>query len=119
MRKVRNVSVLLLVLVLIAGCAGLQASWNKLTPDEQGRVVLSGLQKQLDNGFDASKSFLSTNPKYQVDWKTKVVPAFDVANAAIKTAIIAKSTPDKVYAEILPLVNKALNLARGLGVNIK
>jgi hypothetical protein len=119
--RVKRYQSLLLVLALLlsVGCAGLQANWNKLTPDERARVILRGFQKQLDNAFDTTKAFVATNPaKYQVDWKLKVVPAFDVANGAIRAATTAKYAPERVYDEVLPFLNKALTLARGLGAKI-
>jgi len=118
MRKVRLVIPLLLVLVLLS-CAGLQEKWNALTPDQKARIVINDIQGQLDNSFTQGKAYVAANPKYSEKWKKEIVPAFDVANKALASAIqIGKTkpiTPDFVYMQVTVQVNQVLNLLIQIG----
>lgn len=115
--------VLYLVIVALCvglfGCAGIQDKWNALSADEKARIVINDLQGQLNTLFDTSRAYVTANPKYQVDWKTKIVPAFDVANKSLLSAMtLAKSgqiTPDQVYAQIQPVMNSVINLLVSIG----
>lgn len=109
---IRKLSFLALVLALtisLASCANIQLKWDSLSPDQQGRIVTSGVQKQIDNLFATGKAYVTANPAYTDTWKTKAIPAFDVANKALGKYInLAKTgkpmTPDAVYAEMTPLI---------------
>ena len=109
--------ILVIVLAMVVGCAGLKDRWDKLTPQEQSQIVLNGLQDQLNIWFDAGKAFVATDPvKYQQNWKTKIVPLFDVANAAIRDAIVYKKSPGQIYAEVSPTIEKAVTALKAWGV---
>lgn len=118
MRKVRILSVVLTCLLLLS-CAGLQAQWNKLSPDQKASIILNGLQDELSATFDSGKAYVQANPKYQDIWRQKIVPAFDVANKAltnaIKLASSGKMTDTEVYGNIQPLVTSTLNLLTSIG----
>lgn len=114
-----KIVMMFLVLVFIIGCANLQQKWNNLTDDEQGRVILNGLQDQLDIWFDAGKAFVKDNPTYQTEWQTKVIPSFDVANKAVGQALLSKTTPDTIYMKIAPQVSKVIEMLRVWGVFVK
>jgi len=118
MRKLRMIFVLVILLGNIA-CAGLQAKWNALTPDEKARIVVNDLQDQLANAFDTGKAYVSANPQFQAEWRDKIVPAFDVANKALASVIaIGKTksiTPEFVYKEVQGLVTNVLNLLVKIG----
>lgn len=116
--KVGMIIFLALALSLSA-CAGmtpraagpsLQDQWSKLTPDQQARVVIGGLQKQLDLQFDQAKVIVAANPQYAPVWKSEIVPLFDKANKALKalaeTAITVQLTPEAVYAKMQPMINE-------------
>ena len=115
----RKVLVGLLGLMLLVSCAGLQAKWAALTPDEKARIVISDLQGQLDNGFTQGKAYVIANPKYQDVWKSKIVPAFSVANQSLASVItLGKTkplTPEFVYAQAQVQVTNVLNLLIQLG----
>jgi len=114
MRKFSSV-LLVACLLLLAACAGVQEKWDKLTPDEQARVVINNLQGQLENAFVSAKTQIGTKP----EWKTKAVPAFDLANKTLARVIEAGKTtpltPAFVYAQVQGLVNDVLNLCTQLG----
>jgi len=59
------------------------------------------------------------NPKHQVTWKGKIVPAFDTANKALKDVIdIGRTkplTPDMIYAKVQNQVNNVLALLAQIG----
>lgn len=118
MRKVRFIIPLLLVLSLVA-CAGIQTKWNALTPDEKARIIINDLQGQVDNAFTEGKAYVAAKPELQAKWKTQIIPAFDVANKAIASAItLGKTkplTPDIVYAQAQAQVTNVLNLLIQMG----
>lgn len=80
MRKVKVLVFLIILLFLAAGCQTLQQKWDKATDDEKARIVVSQTQKSLKSTFITSKAFVDLNPKYQAEWKTKIIPMFDAAN---------------------------------------
>jgi hypothetical protein len=118
MRKFKF-AVLAMVLLLVVACAGIQEKWTALTPDEKGRVVLNDLQTQLNTLFDTGKAFIIANPKHQETWKGQIVPAFDMANKALRVSIeLSKTkpiTPEQVYAQIQPLINSVITLLVSIG----
>ncbi len=118
MRRLRISAVMILVLVVLAACASMQDQWNAKTPDEQGRIVVNGLQKQFDNALDQCIAYVKAHPELKARWQKEVLPAFDLVNLGFKVAITYKYTPEKVYGEVQPLLTKALALARGIGVKI-
>jgi hypothetical protein len=87
-----------------------------MTPDQQSSVILNGLQDQLTVWFDSGKTYVTSNPKYQEEWQTKVVPAFDLANRAIQAAIISKKDPSAIYSQVAPLVNAVVIDLQSWGV---
>jgi hypothetical protein len=114
----RQIRVGLLAVVLLAclvSCAGLQAKWNALTPNEQARIILNGLQDQLTIAFDQAKLQIGTKP----EWKTKVVPAFDIANKSLaKMYELGNSpilTPQMVLSKVQAQVDEALQTALKYG----
>mgnify|MGYP001566531432 CR=1 FL=1 len=115
----RKVLVGLLAIVLLVGCAGLQAKWAALTPDEKARIVISDLQGQLDNAFTQGKAYVAAKPELQVKWKSNIIPAFDVANKALASVIVVGKTkpltPEFVYAQAQVQVTNVLNLLIQLG----
>jgi hypothetical protein len=112
-------TIFMLTFLIFIGCAGIQEKWNALTPDEKARVVLNDLQSQLNTLFDTGKAYITANPQYQNKWKTQIVPAFDVANKSLASAMtLAKSgqlTPDQVYAQVQPVINSVINLLVSIG----
>ena len=119
--KLKVIAILILFLAFSLACSqGFQAKWNALTPDEKARVIINDLQSQLNTKFDEAKAIVTLKPEYQTIWKTEIVPAFDMANKALKSASIlaqqGKMTPDEVYAQITPLIAKVVNLTAKLTV---
>lgn len=117
MRKVKFL--VFLALIVLVACAGIQAKWNALTPDEKARIILNDFQGQLDNAFTQGKAYVTAKPELQVKWKTQIIPAFDVANKAIASAITLGKTkplsPDVIYAQVQGQVTNVLNLLIQLG----
>jgi len=118
MRKARFLVVLAMV-VLLVGCAGIEEKWSALSPDEKGRIVLNDLQTQLNTLFDTGKAFIVAHPEHQAAWKGQIVPAFDTANKSLRAAIeLSKTkpiTPEQAYAQIQPLINSVINLLVSIG----
>ncbi len=109
-----------LILVFAVGCAGVAEKWETLTPGEQSRVVLDGMQAQLDNLFDTGKAYVVLHPEYSDTWKTKIAPAFSAANksiaAAIKLCQTENMTPSQVYETVQPLITVVVDLLKAIGV---
>lgn len=126
-KKVSMAAVVLMTMFLLASCSmfqqqTIQESWNKLTPDEQARVVVGGLQKNLNQKFDEGKAIVVANPQHQALWKGQIVPAFDKANKTLKSvsdlAQAGKITPEGVYAKFKPDLDALILLALQLGLKI-
>ena len=102
------------LMLLLVACAGVQEKWNTLTPDQKARVVINDLQAQLDKKFDETKAYVALKPELQAVWKSDIVPAFDVANRALKSSMVlaqaGKIGPDQVYATVSPLMANVVNL---------
>lgn len=107
---------LIFMLVLIVGCVGLKDKWNSLTPIEQSAIILDGLQNQVDIWHDAGIDFVKANPTYKAEWQAKVNPLFDLANQAIKDAIVYKKSPSLIFAEVAPTVVKATTALKAWGI---
>jgi hypothetical protein len=73
-----------LIVVLVAGCASLSTTptktFDQLTPDEQGRVVISAIQDGSGILFDVGKGVMMVKPEYGAAWKLGVVPTFNELN---------------------------------------
>jgi len=93
----------MIVLMSLVACATTQEKWNKLTPNEKARIVIGDIQGQLNGAFDSAKLQIG----YKPEWKTKVVPAFDVANKALADV--------GVDAMVQNQVSNVLNLCVQLG----
>lgn len=117
--RLRLVLPMLLILTFLVSCVGIQEKWNALTPDQKARVVVNDLQNQLNTLFDTGKAYITANPQYQDKWKKQIVPAFDVANKSLLSAMnLAKSgqiTPDQVYSQVQPVLNSVINLLVSIG----
>ena len=118
----RKLVVMLLGIMLLASlvdCAGIQAKWDLLTPDEKARVIISDLQGQLTNAFDHGKAYVATKPELQARWKSEIIPSFDVANKALASVILVGKTkpltPEFVYAQVQGQVNNVINLLIQIG----
>lgn len=109
-----------LILVFAVGCAGVSEKWDTLTPAEQSRIILDGMQSQLDNLFDTGKAYVVLHPEYSDTWKTKIAPAFSAANksiaAAIKLSMSENITPAQVYETVQPLISEVINLLKSIGI---
>lgn len=113
------VTAISLMLVFLAGCASVQESWNKLTPQEKSRVVISDVQAQLNTMFDTGKSYISTHPEQQAIWKEKIVPAIDAANTTLKgvmeLSLEGTLDPSMVYQKMQPALDKVRTLLVQIG----
>jgi len=112
-------SVLLLTVFLISCTATLQEQWNVLSPKDQAMVIINQAQDQLTDNFRIGKEYVAAKPEYQAAWKAEVVPAFDLANKSIKSALNLAATgtitPDIVYQEVMPLVKVVLTKLVAIG----
>jgi hypothetical protein len=120
--KRKVIYTLVLALFLLGGCtAVLQQAWNSKTPDEQARIIVSGLQKTLDQKFVEAKALVDTNPtKYGNLWKKNIVPAFDKANKTLKViatlAQQSKIDPAQVYIQYKPDIDALMLYLIQLGM---
>jgi len=118
----RQLAICLVFLFLLASCATVQDSWNKLTPDQKARIVVSDLQGQLGTAFDTAKAYVDVHPQYKDIWKSKVLPSFDVANTALagamKLAQQQQITPEQIYINIVPVLKKVIAAAAEMGLTL-
>jgi len=111
--------VMVVMMAMVGACAGVQEKWNALTPDEKARIVIGDVQAQINTLFDTGKAYVTANPKYQDIWKSKIVPAFSVANQSLASVITLGKTkplnPELVYAQVMGQVNNVLALLIQIG----
>ena len=111
----------------LASCAttgsNIQEQWEALTPDEQARVVISGFQKQVKNLLISTEAYVTANPKYLSNWKTKILPSADFTkkslDALVDLRLTPNLTPDLVYSKIQPLINNLILLIGQIGAPVK
>ncbi len=115
MRQQIKLFMVMVILMSLVACAGQQ-----ITKDQEARILLNSIQDNLAVLFDTGLAMSKTKPEYQVLWKAKINPAFDVANKAVKSAMeLAKEgkyTPADVNAKITPLVNSVIVYLAQIGV---
>jgi len=119
---VKSIIVFFMIAGLLTGCASIQKQWNTLTPQEQNRLVLNGIQKELNNLFADAQAYIHTNPKYEKEWVDKILPAFNLANKALKFTIVQCMTQPASLTDLLnqlqPLINDVKILLKGIGFKL-
>ncbi len=107
------------IILIVSGCASTKASWDKLTPDEQARVVVSGMQKQLDTLFEVGLDYVVVHPQYKDKWWKEILPAFDKANKMLRTieeaARLGTMTPERALSQAGPLIQAVNNMLVSIG----
>ena len=121
--KKRLAGLLVVLFVLVSCTAVLQDQWNQMSSQDQAKIILNGFQDQLSDNWRIAKTYVEANPTnvdLQATWKVSIVPAFDVANKAIASSLTLaaqnKITPDAVYREVMPMVQKVLDLLVSRGI---
>jgi hypothetical protein len=88
--------------------------------NDKARIVVGGFQDQLNTLFDVGKSYVASHPDKVIEWKTKVIPAFDTANKSLRGYIVAigmgTATPEAIFKEIPPLIISVVGLMQAMGV---
>jgi hypothetical protein len=113
------------ILLILVGC-GLfltqkqQDAASALTLDQKARLVVDGLQGQLEADWKSCKAYVdaSTDPAVKASWKSTIVPLFDKANKTLGTMIGAgglvsgtasgNMTPDQVQAKMQPILTELI-----------
>jgi hypothetical protein len=109
-----------LALSLIS-CATLQQKWEKATDDERARIIVSQTQKSLKLTLLSAQTFVATNPKYQPEWKTKVLPMFETVNNILGDLIKKGQAGEKLtYLSVISAiggrVTDIITIINGWGV---
>ncbi len=114
-RRISLFLVMVVMMAMVVSCVGQQ-----ITKDQEARILLNSIQDNLAVLFDTGLAMSKTKPEYQILWKAKINPAFDVANKAVKSAMelakAGKYTPADVNAKITPLVNSVIVYLAQIGV---
>ena len=121
MKRFAVVSIyLVMVLMMVVGCVSTQ--WNNLTTDQKARIIGGGMQTQLSNLFDTGKAYVTANPQSQEVWKTKAIPAFDVANKTLleglKSAKSGTISPEDIIGKVQPLIDSLRSLLTAMGIKL-
>ena len=122
-RKLCHVLILIMLCVALSapGCGYLltqpqQTALAALTPDQKARLVVDGLQGQLEADWKSCMAYVnaSTNPAVKATWKITIVPLFDKANKTLGTMIgvaglvagtaSGNMTPEQVQAKMQPIL---------------
>jgi hypothetical protein len=101
MKKCLKVLTILSLIFLLVACATIKEKWDKLSPQEQNRLILNGIQKSFNDLFIQARDYVVANPKYEKDWTTKILPAFNVANRALKQVILESMEPSSNLTDLL------------------
>ncbi len=123
MRRKSLFLVMVLVWVMLVGCATLQAKYDKATPDEQARIWVSQGQKSLTTLFVSGQLAAEKDAKFKVEWKAKVLPSIDTANKVIGD-IIAKGkagekfTPLQVTVLIMGRIKEIADALSAWGIKV-
>ncbi len=123
MRKRSLFLVLVLLWVMLAGCASLQAKYDKATDDEKARIWVSQGQKSLSTLFISGQLAAEKDAKFKVEWKAKVLPSIDAANKVIGN-IIAKGkagekfTPLQVTVLIMGRIKEIADALNAWGIKV-
>ncbi len=125
-KRIKAVFAVLLMLLLslyLSSCATIQDQWDKLTPDEQARIVIRGFQRNLTNLLVSTEAYVKANPKYSDSWKNKILPVAELVKKSLDSLIDIKQTPkltpDLVYAKVQPLMNELILLIAQIGAPTK
>jgi len=90
----------------LTGCATLgigggDISFNKLTQDEQARVLVGGFQDATGVLFDAGKVYITAQPQYALQWKEGVVPGFDQLNKLLADLQATGASGQAITAQLV------------------
>jgi len=111
------------LLFVLASCATFQEKWNALGRNERARVIVAGVQTELESLFDAGKAYVTANPDKQEMWKKQVIPAFDTANKSIAAYIVfigkGEATPEGAVNTLFPLLKSVVNLLASMGLDMQ
>jgi len=111
------------LLFVLASCATFQDKWNGLQQNEKARVIVGGVQKELNDLFDIGKAYVDANPDKKEMWKGQVVPAFDTANKTIAAYIVfigkGEATPEGAVNTLFPLLKSVVNLLASMGLDMQ
>ena len=108
----RNLVIVPLVLLLLVGCAGLKANWDKATPQERTNLVLYGFQKSLGVAVDTGIAYVNAHPgdaKIKTEWQTRIVPAMDGANKILRDLIIKNQAAPLTIPDALNTLTVRMN----------
>ena len=133
MRRSKYYSAIMYVLVIsfmmatMISCGSMKniaKEWEKRTPEERGRITLNLAQGIVATCFETGQTFVNKDPvKYQTEWKEKVLPAIDLANKSIATALtVLKNggylTQEDVVTRVAPNIKAITDLLAGWGIDV-
>lgn len=107
----------LLILLGMVSCATLQDTWNKATPQERTRIVVSDLQATLKASLIVGGAYVRAHPEKQGIWKQKVLPIAELANKKLLVAGTQVTSWEQATAEIGPLLMEINTLILNWGVS--
>ena len=119
--RTKHIAVIVVTLLILASCgATVQQQWNKLTPDEKGRIVLGGIQDQLKTLWTTGQGYVKDNPQYAERWTKEIVPAFSAANQSVALYVGMVSggsmTAEGALIKMEPILVELKKLLTAIGV---
>ena len=134
MRKLRTIGPMGIIgiILILAGC-GLfmttqkQQAASALTLDQKARLVVDGLQGQIEADWKSCKIYVdaSPDPAVKATWKTTIVPLFNKANKTLGTMIgvaglvagtaSGNMTPEQVQAKMQPILTDLIKQLIAIG----
>ena len=126
MRRVIVILPVTLMVMLVWGCAGLKANWDKGSQKERTALVLYGFQKSLDAGVDAGIAYVKANPTPQnkITWQTRIIPVMDSTNKWLRELIIKNEsgqglTVQEALNSLVVRFNEIESMLRPWGIDFK
>jgi hypothetical protein len=126
MRAVKKFLPVVLVLMLVFGCATLKQNWDKATPKERAALVLYGLNKSLGVAVDSGIAYVKAHPdpKTVDTWQTRIIPAMDGANKVLRELMIKNEsgqglTVDEAMNTVVVQFNQIQAMLRAWGIDFK
>jgi len=117
--RLKAVKLLVLVVLLgvLAGCATLKDTWNKATPQERTRIIVSDLQATLKASLIVGGAYVKAHPEKQGIWKQKALPIAELVNKKLLVAGTQITSWEQVTTEVGPLLLEINTLILNWGVS--
>jgi hypothetical protein len=123
MRKLRNASILMLVLVLAVGCATLKQKYEAATPIEKASFWIDQFQKTLNVSLKMGAIYVDAHPDLRPMWKEKGIATSKIVQKILddftnELAAGKEITPSTIIMAVSSKLNEIVVLVNSWGIKI-